>query len=151
MRPVMRLLMPIIITGLLINSQAVTAEATIHASTAPLKELMFFPRFSAPATTVSLNDSRISAETSGRIEQINVKVGDDVEAGTLLATLDCSDNTIRHKQAEAALESAKARHDLARKQILRTRSLRKERNISEELYNRPEHQQGRPAGPDGCP
>ncbi|MET0086771.1 MAG: efflux RND transporter periplasmic adaptor subunit [Sedimenticola sp.] len=113
-------------------------EQRTFVSTAPLETLVFFPSFSAPATTLSLNDSRISAETSGRIDRIAVQMGEEVPAGALLATLDCRDNILRRRQAEASLESARSRVALARKQLLRTQSLRKERNISEELYNQRE-------------
>ncbi len=138
MKRLMSHILPSAFLAILLTAQAGADEATTIVTSAPLSQLTFYPQFSAPASTLSLNNSHISAETSGRIEGIAVNVGDVVEKGAILATLDCRDNSIRVRQAEAAISAARARVDLARKQSLRTKSLRKERNISEELFNQRE-------------
>jgi len=113
-------------------------ESMSSITTAPLGELLFHPEYSAPATTLSLNNSRISAETAGRIRQIPVKVGDQVAKDDLLVELECRDNRLRRRQAESILKGAEARLTLARRQRERTQSLRKDRNVSEELLNQRE-------------
>lgn len=107
----------------------------IPVTTTALESVAFYQQYSAPATSISLNQSRISAEISGVIEQIPVKVGDRVERGTLLIALDCRENKLRHEQAEARLASIEARVALATQQITRTRSLRKTNSASEERLN----------------
>lgn len=117
----------------------VAAEQTaIAVTTESIGELAYQPLNSAPATTLSLNDSRVSPQTSGYILSLPVRVGEQVEAGQLLAELDCTVNISRQKRAKAALESAQARVDLARRQIVRTKALRKERNIAEEILDQRE-------------
>ena len=51
----------------------------VNVTTASLKQLLFIPEYSAPASTLSLNNSRIHAETSGRILALPVRVGDRIE------------------------------------------------------------------------
>lgn len=128
--------------ALLLSAGITCAEedATL-VSTASIGETRIYPEESAPATTLSLNDSRISAETSGRIQVLQVRVGDRVNAGDLLGELDCRDNQLRLRQAGAAVTVAQAQLTLANRQIERTRSLHKDRNISEELYNQREADQ----------
>lgn len=64
--------------------------------------------FSVPASVISLQESRISAEIAANIEHIAVDVGDKVEKGDELARLDCREFTIRQEQAQADLNSLKA-------------------------------------------
>jgi len=112
-------------------------DATLVTQTG-LSQLTFFPLYSAPATTLSLNDSRIGSEIPGLIRALPVRVGDRVEKGQRLAALDCRSNQILQRQANAALEAARARLTLAQRQLKRSRSLVKERNIPEETVNQRE-------------
>lgn len=49
-----------------------------------LDEIAVFPRRSAPATVVSLNDSRLSSEIRARIQRIPVLAGQTVKPGETL-------------------------------------------------------------------
>jgi RND family efflux transporter MFP subunit len=113
-------------------------ERVINVTVATLGNKIIYPEFSVPATTLSINDSSISAETSGSILKIPVLVGDQVKQGQLLASLDCRNNQARLTQAKSALDATKANSILAQRQIQRTQSLRASKNISEELYNQRE-------------
>ncbi len=113
-------------------------ERVINVTVSTLSDIVIYPEFSVPATTQSINDSRISAETSGRILEMPVLVGDRVEKGQTIARLDCRNNLARLTQVKAALASAKAQNTLAQRQIKRTQSLRESKNISEELFNQRE-------------
>jgi len=113
-------------------------QAITHVTTTPLGSQIFYPRFSAPATALSLNESRISAEISGRIVSLEVRVGDRIARKEPLAELDCRSNQIRLRQAQAALQATQARVNLAERQFQRSQSLRKAKSISEELYNQRE-------------
>jgi RND family efflux transporter MFP subunit len=110
----------------------------VNVTTTRLEKLLFIPEYSAPATTISLNDSRIDAETSGRILSVPVRVGDHIEQGQLLGELDCRSNRITQEKAGASVRSAQSRVAFAERQIKRSRSLKREQNISEELHNQRE-------------
>ncbi len=128
----------LLIPLLLLTGTGLTDQKAIHVTVLSVAKLLFYPEYSAPATTISLNDSRISAETSGRILQIPVLVGESVNKGALLTELECTTNNLHLRQADANLISAKAQLTLATRQIKRTQSLLKDRNISEELLNQRE-------------
>ncbi|MCG8428838.1 MAG: efflux RND transporter periplasmic adaptor subunit, partial [Chromatiales bacterium] len=129
----------IFVSTLLQTSGLFSAEqTTTYVTIAPLNSQIFYPSLSAPGTTVSLNESRISAETAGRILALHVRVGDRIAKGGLLAELDCRSNRALLQQNEAALQAAEARETLAQRQFKRSQSLRKSRSMSEELYNQRE-------------
>jgi len=93
-----------------------------------------FPRYTAPATAVSLNDSQVSAEVSGVIASISVKPGDEVSAGDVLVKLDCRDHQLDAQVPEARLEAANAERDLARYRSQRADALRKKGAMPLEQY-----------------
>jgi RND family efflux transporter MFP subunit len=103
-------------------------EPVLRITTAPFEALAIYPQRSAPGTVLSLNEARVSAELAARIERIAVRVGDSVQAGDELARLDCRDARLR-------LQRAQARWRLASQQLERTRSLRSDANVSEELLD----------------
>ncbi|MCB1867433.1 MAG: efflux RND transporter periplasmic adaptor subunit [Gammaproteobacteria bacterium] len=124
---------------LLFTTTCVKAQQQpITVTTVSIGELRYLPLNSAPATTLSLNESNVSPQTPGFIRQIRVRVGDLVKQGEPLAELDCTINLSLQKQATASLRSAQAKLDLAERQIRRTKTLRAERNISEETLNQRE-------------
>lgn len=100
-----------------------------------LSEIVIYPRRSAPATTLSLNDSEISAELNARITSIPVRVGDTVKLDQVLAALNCRDFQLQLRESRAAAVSAKARMVLADKQLIRVKSLIDRQNVSKELLN----------------
>jgi len=113
-------------------------ESLITVTTTSAEELRYLPLYSAPATTLSLNESRVSPQTPGFIMQIPVRVGNQIKRQELLAELDCTTNLSLQRQAEASIKSAEAKLNLAQRQISRTKRLRAERNISEEILNQRE-------------
>lgn len=108
-----------------------TAPAwSIGVRALPLGELLTPLTHSAPATVVSLNESRIAAELTARISTLSVKVGQVVEAGAELARLNCRTYQHRFGQATALLAELNARHELARQQLKRSQSLASGKGIS---------------------
>lgn len=89
----------------------------------PLSEIALYPLREASAQVVSLNESRIAAEISGRIEAIQVRVGERVAPGAVLARIECSDHELARDRARASLEAARARLELAQQQLERAREL----------------------------
>ncbi len=103
-----------------------------------LSELVIYPVHSAPASTLSINDSRISSELNARITSILVRVGDSVEHNQVLATLNCEDHELRLKQSEANVVRTRALMELAEKQLIRARSLVNRHNVTKEMLNQRE-------------
>ncbi len=113
------------------------AEA-IPITAQPLTELAVYPQLRAPASVLSDNDSRISAEVSARIIEIPVRVGEVVEKGALLARLDGTDFELALAREEAALQALRARLELADYQLSRARTLSRKQAVSEELLKQRE-------------
>ncbi|MEZ5478487.1 MAG: HlyD family efflux transporter periplasmic adaptor subunit [Thiolinea sp.] len=108
----------LVLGGLLafiVAPNSLAQEVEQGAETAPLAEFDRPTRpdlsgsLGVPAGIISLQDSLVSAEIAANIEQIGFDVGDRVERGAALARLDCREFTIREEQAQADLNSLKAR------------------------------------------
>jgi RND family efflux transporter MFP subunit len=70
------------------------------------------------------NDVNVISETTGRVKQVNVKIGDFVKAGTSLLKVD-------DELSKAQLLSAQASYDKAKKDYERNQKLRQEDLISD--------------------
>lgn len=117
----------------------VIADETAHlVSVVPLSSVLIPSLKSAPANIISLNASTISAEITGRATKINAEVGDSVEKGQNLASIDCRSYELAKKQAEAALKMSKAQQNLAKKQLTRNKRLIKNGTIPREIFDQTE-------------
>jgi len=106
-----------------------TARAEpLHVETSPIGDVQFYPRHTAPATVVGLNDSQLGAQINARVEEIMVQEGQQVEKGSILIRLDCRDS-------KQALKQARAQWEFARDQFSRIKQLRANQNASEEDYS----------------
>ena len=63
-------------------------------TTRPFAELAVYPEFRAPARVLALNEARLAAEVTGRIEALPARVGQAVPAGAELARIDAADYRI---------------------------------------------------------
>ncbi|NOX91100.1 MAG: efflux RND transporter periplasmic adaptor subunit [Gammaproteobacteria bacterium] len=104
----------------------------------PFSTLAIYPQRRAPATVVSDNHSRISAEISARILDIPVRVGERVKQGTLLLRLEQEDFKLTLTREKAALTALKAKLELAEYELKRARSLSKKQAVSEQLLKQRE-------------
>jgi RND family efflux transporter MFP subunit len=100
----------------------------------PLSVVAIYPEREASAQTVSLNESRIAAEISGRIEAIPVRVGERVARGAVLARIECRDHELARERAGSNLKAAQARLSLAEQQLARARELSARGFISREAH-----------------
>lgn len=119
----------------LVATHALAEERAYVVSARPVTELGFYPVNSAPATVTSLNDSQISSEITGLINDFPVRVGELVKAGEVVAKIGCEDHEFARDQARAAHEEAVARNGLAASQRRRVERLAKSKSISEEELN----------------
>ena len=74
-------------------------------------------------TTRSAEETNLSFRTNGLIVRINVKVGDRVRKGQLLAQLDQRDLSLSYDQANASVQSAKIALETAKSNLERTKEL----------------------------
>ena len=66
----------------------------------------------ASGEVVAANEAQLSFTIPGRVQQVSVALGDEVESGQLLATLETADQEALVAQAEAAVQTAQANLDL---------------------------------------
>ena len=114
------------------------AQDAVTVKTARVKDLATYLWKSAPATVVSLNDTSVAAQVKARIDEISVKVGEVVDAGSVLVRLDCTDYRIAEQQVEAEIGALEARIVLAERRLERTRKLEQQQTASEELLDQRE-------------
>lgn len=117
--------------SLILSGNLVKAQTDVQAQ--PLSELLAYPMSSAPATVISLADSRISSELNALITALPVNVGETVAAGSTLVSLNCSDYQLRTAELKARLASVSARAAFARKQHQRGQSLKRQKTLAREL------------------
>lgn len=65
----------------------------------------------ATGSVISSTDVDLSFKSSGIVQDVNVKVGDSVKEGEVLANLDQGEESARVTQAQAALDEAEASYD----------------------------------------
>jgi RND family efflux transporter MFP subunit len=75
-------------------------------------------------------ESRLSFKVAGTVQVLNVKVGDQVKAGALIAELDPMDYRLQVEETEASLERARADLRNAEAKYARVRALYENRNAS---------------------
>lgn len=76
-----------------------------------------------PGKLLPIEQSKLAFEIPGKIRSINVDIGDSVTKGQVLASLDS-------REAQAQLNQAKARYDLAAQVLNRYKDLRSQGHIS---------------------
>ena len=105
-------------------------------TTKKLADALFYPVRDAPATTLSLNDTRVSTELKGILKGIEVRVGDSVKKGDIVASMECEDYEITVIQATAALTAEQAALKFDRSRLKKVTQLSKKKNISTEEVER---------------
>lgn len=97
------LILFLIIYFFFFRSSKDTEYTTVFASSGPLTQTVIETGTVKPVKEVNLNFL-----SSGRLVEINIEVGDNVEVGDILAKLDSSSLEIRKLEAEAGLQMARA-------------------------------------------
>ncbi len=114
--------------GLLLVMSTAPADP-ILVDSMPLSNVQFYPRHTAPATVISLNNTRLSAQINARVEKISVREGQPVMTDEVLVQLDCRDS-------KQLLKQARAQWKFASDQFSRIKRLRANKNASEESYSK---------------
>lgn len=133
----MRRLLPILALAALpaLAQQAAQPPAVV---TKAFKEVARHPGREAPASAVSLNESRLSAEVSATVKEVAFDVGQVAPKGAVLIRLDARDHELALAKAQAALDSSRARARLAEQQLNRARELAKQNFYSAEALSQKE-------------
>ncbi|MFZ2407760.1 MAG: efflux RND transporter periplasmic adaptor subunit [Methylobacter sp.] len=83
----------------------------------------------------AVNSVDVRARVSGYLDKVNFKAGDKVRKGDLLFLIDPKPFTAQLNYAQAELERAKSRHELAKNDLERAERLFKAKAISEEEHD----------------
>lgn len=110
-------------------------EKPIPVTVKPLEQLIIYPEITVPASVITLNDTRLSAEITATVKNMPAQVGEVVEQGTPLIQLDPTDLKLTLLRAQATLKLLSARHQLAKRQLERVQSLAKQNMLSKEELN----------------
>lgn len=100
----------------------------VRYSEVKAQDAHFMRTFSGVAKAVV--ESKMSFKVAGTIQKINVKVGDRMKKGDLIARLDPTDYEIKLQEAEASLARARAEARNAAANYKRIRALYENRNVS---------------------
>lgn len=74
-------------------------------------------------TAISGTETRLSFKVAGNIQSLRVKVGQEINRNTLLATIDPSDYQLEYEQADASVKNADAQEKQAKSNFERVRAL----------------------------
>jgi RND family efflux transporter MFP subunit len=101
---------------------------TLHTSRIPVF-------YDLEASLEAVNESTISAQTSGSILAVHVDVNDRVKKGALLIEIDNTQQKAQLAQAQAELAKAEAQNEDAQILLKRNQQLLKQRSISQGQYD----------------
>ena len=124
--------MRILLLGLWACAASVWA-ATVSVTTVPLSAKTIAVTQRYPATVEAVQRTALSAGIAGALTQVTVDVGDAVNAGQMVAELDCRDARLARDRAAAAVESAEITLAFATRQADRIRQLAATNIASEEV------------------
>lgn len=113
--------------GLLLSGAALAADAPAPAPQVPVMDMgaqAVGAGLELDGSLQAVRQSTLSAQASGRIAQLNVKAGDRVKTGQVLAVIDDRATQAGVAQAQAGVAQADAQLANARANFERTRDLR---------------------------
>ncbi|WP_313346547.1 efflux RND transporter periplasmic adaptor subunit [Sedimentibacter sp.] len=111
------LVIAIVLTGCSQNAAVTEEEAYTAVEAETLKPMELFIENIMTAKVFADKDVFVIPLTAGKVEKINVKVGDKVQKDDVLFVMDKDDINKQVKQAYAAYEAAKAGYDVNESQI----------------------------------
>lgn len=118
------------LAALLLSSQWLFAADSVPA--AMLADIVVYPKITAPATVISLEETDVSAQITAQVDTITADVGTAVQAGDLLLSLACDDYHLARDMAEAQLKSAQANLTLTKNRYQRMKQLLEQKLTSQE-------------------
>jgi RND family efflux transporter MFP subunit len=120
--------------GVLLLALGTTAAAQMPptlVTTDSVKQMEFYDQITLVGRTQAIANSRIVAEVSGRVVQINAPEGNRVGKGNILVSIDPRRTSYALDAKRAEVAQAVAQLDFARKELARSRNLHKQTLVSE--------------------
>lgn len=112
------------------RGEANEAESALQSATVQRQTIV--SSVNATGTVEPIRYIDIKSQASGEILELPVELGDFVERGNLLVRIDPRDVRNAYEQAEADLDVARARFEVAERQLERTRALRDSAVVTED-------------------
>lgn len=103
-----------------------SADTEIEVRTVPVRRSAIVQRIDAPGTLEAKRESKIGVEVQGRIDRVFVDEGDRVDAGAPLFQIDREPYEMGLRQAQAALDHARAEKRQVEADLTRARELQKQ-------------------------
>jgi RND family efflux transporter MFP subunit len=121
------------------RSQSKETAADVSSGAAPVKVFKVVrqkisEKLLYTGTLEAWQKVNVTPDVGGKIARINVNEGDRVSKGQVLAELDTRATALQLKQAESALDVARARYNDAKVNLERMERLIKEKAVSEQQY-----------------
>ncbi len=122
----------LILLALLVNACGVSSDDTKNSKQTPRATLVTVTKVknqtieitqSTVGSLEGLINPTLAAETAGRVLSVNVSIGDSVEKGQLIATLDASDYIMQRNEAQAEVARIQALLDNQSKIVARNQAL----------------------------
>lgn len=117
------------------TSQQDAVQRIVGITVSSAESLKFYPSRNAPAKTVSLNTSKIPAQTIAVVNRILVRVGDKIKSGDLVAELDCRETKFNLDGQNAQQELLQRKFEYEERQLKRGQLLEKNKNIGEAEFD----------------
>ena len=131
----MKKVLLIAISGLVIINAYATEVTPTPVQVSALEAIVDRASYRAPAKVVNEQHLDVSVEISGLLNALEVRVGDRVAKGDLLARFDCQDYQLLGEQARHSVVALNSQLTLAQQQLKRARALQKTGSASVELLN----------------
>lgn len=128
------LLLPI--TQISAENEVTQNNTSVSVTSSKVEELAFYPSRNAPAQVLALNRSQIPAQISAVVSSLEKRVGDQFEAGELLAQLDCTDKQLELSNQVAHYARLSENLEFERRQYVRGKQLAKQKTIGEAELDR---------------
>ena len=109
------------------------AESNLATRTLALQSVPVY--YDLEATLEAVNESTISAQTSGAVKAVHYDVNDEVKAGALLIEIDSTQQQAALAQAQANLAQTEAQNEDAQILLKRNERLLKQGSISQGQYD----------------
>ncbi len=124
------------------SDDSATARESLDRNLEPRKVREIVPEVREERPSVALvgeirafDSVRISSEVAGRVEQVDVEVGDRVVKGQALVSVAPRTFELRLRQAEARIQAAKADLELARRELARKQDLVSDKTIPQAAFD----------------
>lgn len=127
---ILRVALSLAFTAIVVGANAGNKPKPV--TVAPIQDIYIYPAKDAPATVVSPNDAKVSAEAPGVLNAFAVEVGDQVRSGQLIASLNCEEHEINAESATADLKAAESRMAFAKTQLASAKKLSSIKSIAKE-------------------